>query len=60
MIHDEMVWEIRKEDLPRAREIVSSTLQNSEALSAGKVKFLVPFPVKISTGSKWSAMKMAD
>lgn len=49
-VHDELVFEIKKQKLKKAKEVITKTMEN--ALPA-KYKDLVPLKVDIGTGKNW-------
>ncbi|MDP8253449.1 MAG: DNA polymerase I [Candidatus Kaelpia aquatica] len=49
-IHDELLYEVREEDLKRARSIIQDNMENALALD-------IPLKANISTGSSWLDLK---
>lgn len=59
-IHDELIWEVKKNQLQQAKALVQGVMENMKSLCGKFCNLQVPLAVTISSGSSWAHLSSLD
>ncbi|RUS72236.1 hypothetical protein EGW08_020009, partial [Elysia chlorotica] len=59
-IHDELIWEVKEDQVQQARALIQEAMENMKSLCGKFCNLQVPLAVRLSSGSSWANLALLD